>query len=817
MLQVPHTGISSKDVHLWTKDRYLRVLQNELPTPKLLSLDIFDTLLFRTCANPSDVFAIVGERALGHGDLAPSVSAAAFKDMRIRAESQARERQAARTGFAEVTLELIYEEMPEILGSRDTFARMEVEAEADVCYVNPHVASLLYACSQAGIPVALLSDMYLSSAQLRTILASSGLDMSCVDTILVSSEEREGKSSGHLFARLKALFPHIEASAIVHIGDNVAADVAGAALEGIRGLHYPVIPEHFASIHHWEFVRHGDMLPEWKSLRKLAAASGAAESRGEKERLLYQFGTDVIGPFLHALCEWVLDVCEQENITCVNPLMREAYLLAPMLEHASRLRGMELQVKPVYVSRQATMMAGLERFGEAELAALAGIHGLKVHELFDVLGIDGPQDDRLAPYLQETVESCKRMTASVSGETTVYALLQEALLSAEAQGRIEASIQRHRELFIGYLTQSFGSPERLATVDIGFQGTIQSALENIVRLAGLKPQMLHLLAVGSGRTDERRMQGMNIRSMLRAGSGGSEAGRRIARTPAFLEELMMGAFGSTLRYSREEAGSISPVLAELHRSDEEYALKQACQEGALAFQSYYAYLLRQKEGRLARASRQPEEWAKPLHRVLAMPMPQEAQLLGDLTHQDNYGTEYIAPICGVVAEEWYAEGAEAFLNACNYAPSVLNVNWPQGMATRRFPYYLYRYYLRLTDSFGPQTMMFDLIHQVKEDGVRSLTLYGTGAIAEQLLKMAWFHGLHIPYWIDPAVSPDTAPWGRFAYTTLERVSEQSAQRGAEEAIFLIATLSELQAYPARIRQAFEGTGVTPVLYELRPT
>ena len=79
----------------------------------LLSLDIFDTLLFRTCANPSDVFVLVAEKAHRMGCLKASITPAAFKEMRIRAENKARDRQAAVTGFGEVTLELIYAEMPE--------------------------------------------------------------------------------------------------------------------------------------------------------------------------------------------------------------------------------------------------------------------------------------------------------------------------------------------------------------------------------------------------------------------------------------------------------------------------------------------------------------------------------------------------------------------------------------------------------------------------------------------------------------------------------------------------------------------------------
>jgi FMN phosphatase YigB (HAD superfamily) len=810
MLQVPQTKISSTDLHLWKKDRFLSGLIGDFDNIRLLSLDIFDTLLFRTCANPSDVFDKVAVKANLMGCLKASITPAAFKEMRIRAEHKARERQIAEAGFGEVTLALIYAEMPESLCNRDKVAQIEVETEAEVCYVNPHVASLLYACKRKQIPVALLSDMYLSSEQLRWILASAGLDLSSVDTLLVSSEEHEGKSTGHLFARLKAHYPQIDSHSIVHIGDNWAADVEGASKERVKGIHYNVVPEHFESLHHWEHVRHGQVLPEWKSLRKLAEASDFAIGMEERERAFYKWGASVIGPFLQSLCEWVIDICVEEGIRVVNPLMREAYLLAPMLENAARLRGVDLGVKPIYVSRQATFLAGLESFGDEELAYLLGIHGLKIGELFEVLDIreDGVHFES---FLESRIEACSDIRGENGG--TIYDQLLNFLRSAPVQTKILASVHRHRQLFISYLTQEFGSPEQLVTVDIGFQGTIQRSLEKIVRLAGLQPQMTHLLAVGTNRLDGLTLNGMDIRCMLRSGSGGSDEGKRIARTPAFLEELMMGEFGSTLRYTQGESGRISPITAELKRTDEEFAMKRACQEGAIAFQGYYAFLLGQKEGRLQRASLQPTQWSKPLHRVLDMPMPQEAQMLGDLTHQDNFGTEYIAPICEEVAETWFMQGAEVFLNSCNYAPSILNVNWPQGMVTRHFPYYLYQYYLRLQDGFGSQGMLFDVIQRVKKDGLRTINLYGTGAFAEQVLKLAWFHGLHIEYWIDPHVGVDTAPWGRFTYAALEQVRAKETETPH---VYLIATLSEMEEYKSKILQAYKGCEITPTLYELSP-
>src|SRR6185436_19744435 len=57
----------------------------------VLSLDIFDTVLWRRVPRPTDVFAILGSRlrAVGHG---PSwITDATFRRMRIAAEQRARQ------------------------------------------------------------------------------------------------------------------------------------------------------------------------------------------------------------------------------------------------------------------------------------------------------------------------------------------------------------------------------------------------------------------------------------------------------------------------------------------------------------------------------------------------------------------------------------------------------------------------------------------------------------------------------------------------------------------------------------------------------
>src|SRR5262245_15964998 len=69
------------DIHRMIVDRSCSVL----------SLDIFDTVLWRRVPRPTDVFAILGARLREAGRCPSWVTDATFRRMRINAEQQARE------------------------------------------------------------------------------------------------------------------------------------------------------------------------------------------------------------------------------------------------------------------------------------------------------------------------------------------------------------------------------------------------------------------------------------------------------------------------------------------------------------------------------------------------------------------------------------------------------------------------------------------------------------------------------------------------------------------------------------------------------
>ena len=121
----------------------------------------------------------------------------------------------------------------------------------------------------------------------------------------------------------------------------------------------------------------------------------------------------------------------------------------------------------------------------------------------------------------------------------------------------------------------------------------------------------------------------------------------------------------------------------------------------------------------------------------------------------------IAPICDTVDDKWFARGGGHFLDICNYGPSVLSANWPQGTLASKEPYYLYRYYLQAGDRFGRQALLFDMVQRLKSDNIAEFNIYGTGDLAEALLLTAWLHGLQVRYLIPRPGAPMPRPWGAF--------------------------------------------------------
>ncbi|MEZ0244051.1 MAG: hydrolase, partial [Sphingomonas sp.] len=134
---------------------------------EVLSLDCFDTLIWRNTHAPTDVFA---DLAVSGGGIEP----------RTWAESQARKSAWTKTGAKEIGLEQVYRRMlPNPTEAEvDAAVARELAIEAKHAFAFKPTVALIHEAKRRGLKVVIVSDMYLSEAQLRAhIAAAAGAEL----------------------------------------------------------------------------------------------------------------------------------------------------------------------------------------------------------------------------------------------------------------------------------------------------------------------------------------------------------------------------------------------------------------------------------------------------------------------------------------------------------------------------------------------------------------------------------------------------------------------------------------------------------------
>lgn len=197
---------------------------------KVISFDIFDTLLVRPCLQPTDLLKLVGLRCSYRGN---------YLEMRRIAEKNARRTAAA----DEITYEDIYRQMRVLFDIPDCvveeFKQTELQVERQYLYARQAMKEVYDFTRKIGKKIIIVSDMYLPKKFLEEILVKNGYEG--FDKLFLSSEYGVMKSSGKLYDCILAELEQegIGASDILHMGDNEKSDVLIPRGKGIHCVHIP--------------------------------------------------------------------------------------------------------------------------------------------------------------------------------------------------------------------------------------------------------------------------------------------------------------------------------------------------------------------------------------------------------------------------------------------------------------------------------------------------------------------------------------------------------------------------------------------------
>ena len=628
-------------------------LLQHFPGVRVLSLDCFDTLLWRDSHAPRDIFARL-----------PGTT----PTQRAHAEAQARRCARFGAGRREVSISEIYAELlPNAAPApRAAAIAAELAAEARHCFAFAPTVALMRAAKARGMQVIIVSDTYLDANQLGELIAraAGGEVAALIDRIFVSSafgKPKAGGLYGDVLRKLSSRPAHI-----LHVGDNKGADVTGVAPFGVRTVHLRQFSEEvheqlrleagFDAMLHPH--RPGELTTPQPHRAALALAEPCANDGAQR------FGFATLGPVMAGFAAWLqaeAAALGQHNGGVVHSLflMRDGYLPMRAVQAFARTApGVTFNDHAIEISRFTATAASfvnertVQHYTEQEL---------------------GTAPEALARQLLIPEADIARIMAGRDASTASLALLAQVRRGETRRAILAASRAMARRLVAHVRAVANPQPgDTLMLVDLGYNGSVQN------RIAALLEKELKVHVAGRYLLlREMDRPGLDKRGFLSGEHYDPHALEALCANVAVLEQLSTTPMGSVIDYT--ETGE--PIRSDNGIKARQSAVRQAVQAGALNFISaLQAVVLRsQNSGDIGLWRRAT---ANSLARLFYLPRPAELAVIAAFEHDVNLGTQRKVPLFDpAVAARGLRERGLFYLRGAErmYLPAELA---DEGLATR---------------------------------------------------------------------------------------------------------------------------------------
>lgn len=447
-------------------DQYYRKsfeqMKEESALYKIISFDIFDTLVSRVVVRPDDAFDLLEVRL--KDILKIDIS---YKNIRKQAEELCRHKNPS----IDCDLDEIYKEFVNISGlSKEVCEKikaLEVENELKLIFPCSDMIDFYnYVVHVLKKKVVIITDMYLRRIDIERILDKC--EIRDYNELWLSSEKNLRKDNGTLW---KAYIQKYKAKECMHIGDNEKADIQLSGDYGIHNYHIMSLKNLFECSNMGEIcsIKHiagpADSIVVGLVLKKLfnnpfCLNKTEFEIKIKDEE---EFGYTIIGPVVLGYMNYLCRTAINGHASKVLFFAREGYLLKELFDIIKdRLSDLtDIAGEYIYVSRRALSVAAIQK--ENDIFELLDIYyrGTFKDLLFNRFGIEDVNAQEENIELPEQKEKVVKMI-------NVYRqlILQQA--------------QKERDNYLKYYeTFKKNGNNKTVVSDIGYSGTIQYYLSKL--------------------------------------------------------------------------------------------------------------------------------------------------------------------------------------------------------------------------------------------------------------------------------------------------------------------------------------------------
>ena len=437
---------------------------------KVVSFDLFDTLIFRRVSKPTDIFSLAYIKV--KNVLSLDFTPGEFQELRAFAEREAKQKSLTK----EVTLEEIYDYLPFSPSTSRILLKSELELEASLSFLYEPMLDLIEGLVAKDVQVLFISDMYLSKEQIHDVFLCKSKVARGIP-LYVSSQCRTNKSSGFIFKHVSDKLK-LDYNSWLHVGDNAVSDVQVPKLLGLHAVHASAqlnLAQILKTEHSYTPIE-----PCFNAARYIATTHCVNKFDSVPERSAFDIGAFVWGPALYSFSDWVINKTIQAKSQTILCLMREAEVYAPLIEMRLLHRGLtHIKVKKLFASRKSTFWPSIDVTEDDWLDEVFGIlvrrRGYTVDDFYHDFQLE--HDELHQKFRTSFVKYADGLF--YQGRSVLKCL---TVLASSHSERIKNYIKVQRARFVAYYESHISTPYKECTVvDFGNGGTIHNHIQKIFR------------------------------------------------------------------------------------------------------------------------------------------------------------------------------------------------------------------------------------------------------------------------------------------------------------------------------------------------
>jgi predicted HAD superfamily hydrolase len=429
------------------------------------TFDVFDTLLTRFVIWPDHIHWAVGRRMALLGYFTGDDTE--WRNLRISAEDEARKA----TRDKEITLAEIYAKIDERIGCDDAILDKMIQVEIDVELesVAPIATSL---ATVRGLPSdhprVFITDTYFSGDEVKLLTGNCGYDDA---RVFSSADIRLTKRDGHLYRYVSDKLM-LRPEQIEHTGDNRNSDVTKARAAGFSAVHLRETKPTRYEATLWSKGCGGYLGSVCAGAARVARLSYDAQDTAGAA--LARVAPGVAGPMLTAFVLWVMLSARTAGVRRLYFLARDGQILVRIADLIQARFPLGVTCTYMMASRQALYLPSLSASVQAAIETAFSVPGSKsAGQLLSEL--EYPADEQAWFFARAGVEA---------SDQNVIVLDKLKLALLQSPDSLERRLSERKLAFDKYLEEiqfdASVNSDKIAIVDLGWQGNLQLRLESIL-------------------------------------------------------------------------------------------------------------------------------------------------------------------------------------------------------------------------------------------------------------------------------------------------------------------------------------------------